>query len=68
MKSKSFITDLQLPPEISNVVSGAEKSKKEVIVKLLTNTKCSKNFIALITNSHINYIHTINKQINTNQL
>lgn len=47
-----------------NILTGEEKSKKEIILKLL-NSEYSNNFIAKATNTNVAYVYKLNKQNKT---
>lgn len=51
----------------SHVLDGNEKSKREVLVKLLAHTNHSINFLAYVTECSMSYVKRIEKSI-TNSL
>jgi hypothetical protein len=66
MKTKDLFDNRQtlLKLKIDNILNGEEKSKKEIILKLL-NKEYSNNFIAKATNTNIAYVYKLNKNKNT---
>ena len=66
MKTKELFINRQSLSQlkIDNVLTGEEKSKKEIILKLI-NSEYSNNFIAKATNTNIAYVYKLNKQNQT---
>lgn len=66
MKTKELFINRQSLLELknNNVLTGEEKSKKEIILKLI-NSEYSNNFIAKATNTNIAYVYKLNKQNQT---
>jgi hypothetical protein len=66
MKTKELFINRQSLSQLKNdnVLTGQEKSKKEIILKLI-NSEYSNNFIAKATNTNIAYVYKLNKQNKT---
>lgn len=66
MKTKELFINRQSLLELknNNVLTGEEKSKKEIILKLI-NSEYSNNFIAKATNTNIAYVYKLTKQNKT---
>jgi hypothetical protein len=48
-----------------NLLSGDECSKREILIKLLTKTDHSINFLAYVTECSMAYVRKIKKSLNT---